>query len=378
MKLKRSRLLVVLALGSLIAGGGVSAASARASATSGASPRHQALSIASLTSSQLSTATQARPVLFPDSSYPTYPYDTNPAPHHPAPSHSPTLTPALRPPVRLTPPLEGVVTTSVAGWDTFTRHTAQLADNYVAVARNGGVLPSTWLLSAIRADDGAEPVIEILPNDPTTPVITLSSIARGRRDSWLLALKAQIAALKRPVVISFAPEPNGRWYSWGLQPKEFVAAYQHVHDVIGDGTATAPVTWMWQPSAINDQAESMPRQYWPGASFVDWVGLDGYYYVNRDSFGMRFSATLKVVKRFWRGPVIIGETGISPHVANGPADIANLFAGVAAHHLLGLIFFDIKQKCPAQGCGQFHGDFALQNEPSAWAAAYRTAVNGSW
>ena len=232
MKLKRSRSLVVLALGSLIAGVGVSVASARVSPTSGASHRHQALSIASLTSSQLSTAT-----------------------------------PALPPPVRLTPPVEGVVTTSVAG-DTFTHHTAQLADNYVAIARNGGVLPSNWLLSAIRADVGAEPVIEILPNDATTPVITLSSIVRGRRDSWLLALKAQIAALRRPVVVFFAPEPNGKWYSWGLQPKEFVAAYQHVHDVIGDGTAAAPVTWMWQPSAINDQAESMPRQYWPGASFV--------------------------------------------------------------------------------------------------------------
>ena len=178
-------------------------------------------------------------------------------------------------PVRLARPLEGVVTTSVADWDRFTGHTAQLADNYVAMARNGGVLPSRWLRSAIRADDGAEPVIEILPNDATTPVITLSSIARGQHDSWLLALKAQIAALGRPVVISFAPEPNGKWYSWGRQPKEFVAAYQHVHDIIRDGTGAAPVTWMWQPSAINQQAEPMPGQYrlyWPGARFVELGG----------------------------------------------------------------------------------------------------------
>ena len=96
-------------------------------------------------------------------------------------------------PVRLSRPLEGVVTTSVAGWDRFTGHTAQLADNYVAMARNGGVLPSRWLRSAVRADDGAEPVIEILPNDASTPVITLSSIARGQHDSWLLALKARSA-----------------------------------------------------------------------------------------------------------------------------------------------------------------------------------------
>ena len=284
-------------------------------------------------------------------------------------------------PVRLSRPLEGVVTTSVAGWDRFTGHTAQLADNYVAMARNGGVLPSRWLRSAVRADDGAEPVIEILPNDASTPVITLSSIAHGQHDSWLLALKAQITAVGRPVVISFAPEPNGKWYSWGQKPKEFVAAYQHVHDMIRDGTGAAPVTWMWQPSAINQQAETMPGQYrlyWPGARFVDWVGLDGYYYVNSDSFGLRFDATLKVVRRFWSGPVIIGETGISPHVADGSADIANLFAGVAANHLLGLIYFDIKQKCQVQGCGQFHGDFALQDEPPSWAAAYRTAVNRSW
>jgi hypothetical protein len=311
---------------------------------------------------------------------------TYPAPSprtYPAPPPSPTPPPgADLPPVsQLVPPLAGVVTQDVPGWDAMTASHAQLAVSYVSMAVP---LAPTFLHSVMRADDGAEPVIEIVPTSPGQPKLTLEQISGGTADTWLRELAAQIATLGRPVVVSFAPEANGSWYAWSNDAPGFVAAWQHVHQVIG----TSWVTWMWQMSATPTFSTSASA-WWPGSGVVDWVGLDGYLYAPGDSFSLRFTAALGAVERWWSGPVIIAETAVSPalNVATPPpppapgsqaAGITDLFNGVAADHLLGLIYFDLNV-CPPlpSGCGPFKQDFVLQNNPDA-VAAYRQAVSGSW
>jgi hypothetical protein len=235
-------------------------------------------------------------------------------------------------------------------------------------------LAPTFLHSVMRVDGSAEPVIEILPTSPGQPSLSLEEIAAGAADTWLTGLRSQITALGRPVVISFAPESNGHWYSWGQDPAGFVAAYRHVHDVIG----TTGVTWMWQVSARNpnDPATDDFTPYWPGPAVVDWAGLDGYYYYPTDTFHWRFTASLTELKGLWAGPVLIAESAVSPAVGDGAkmaADIADLFAGVADNQLLGLVYFNLK---PGGG-GFFHPDFTLQNYPAA-LAAYTKAVNAPW
>jgi hypothetical protein len=258
-------------------------------------------------------------------------------------------------------------------------------------------LAPTFLHSAMRTAAGATPVIEMAPAGfGDTTRLSLEQIATGQADSWLKAMRQQIDALGRPVVLSFAPEPNGAWYAWGLDPEGFKTAWQHVRQVIG----TADVTWMWQPSAVGPGGSRNPQTgklitddmagYWPGSGEVDWVGLDGYYYRASDTFASRFGsnttgalAELARPPISWAGPVIIGETAVSPFTGTGqavpdPAKIADLFAGVAANHLLGLIYFDLKPACPPQ-CQQdgIPRDFRLEKYPAA-LAAYVKAVHGSW
>lgn len=319
-------------------------------------------------------------VTYPAPSPATYPAPapaTYPAPSrtYPPPPPSPPKPPGwdLPPPAQLTPPLEGVVTTDVPAWDAATASRAQLAVSYVSMA---APLAPSFLHSVMRTDGSAEPVIEITPTAPGQPPLSLAQIAAGQADPWLRAMAAQIASLARPVVISFAPEPNGRWYAWGQQPAAFVQAWDHVHQVIGAGW----VTWMWQVSAHNatDPATQDPfAGYWPGSSEVDWVGLDGYYYQPGDSFALRFNATLAEAEANWAGPVIIAETAVSPGLGKGmAAAVADLFSGVAADHLLGLIYFDLNV-CPASGCGPYKQDFRLENSPAA-LAQFRQSVAGAW
>lgn len=318
----------------------------------------------------------------------TYPA---PATTYPAPPPSPTPPPGSDLPavVPLIPPIQGVVSPDVPAWNAMTGTTAELAVSYVSMAAS---LAPTFLHSAMRVAAGATPVIEMTPGAFGQTPLTLEQIASGQADTWLTAMRQQIDMLARPVVLSFAPEPNGTWYSWHTDPSGFKAAWQHVHQVIG----TADVTWAWQPSAVGPGGAHNPvtgklitddmAPYWPGAGEVDWVALDGYYYRSSDTFRSRFSGALAELAQppiSWTGPVIIGETAVSPFTGPGgtapdPAKITDLFAGVAANHLLGLVYFDLKPACPPQ-CQQdgIPRDFRLEKYPDA-LAAYVKAVHGSW
>jgi len=311
----------------------------------------------------------------PNRTYPA-PSRTYPAPttSYPPPPPSPTPPPGsdLPPPMKLTAPMTGAATTDLAAWDAATHSTAQLMVRYVSMA---SPLSPTFIHSALRVANGATPVIEILLRDSASTSgqgITLESVASGSQDAWLSQLRDQITAMGHPVILSFAPEPNGAWYTWGQDPGGFITAYRHVHTVVG----TNDVTWMWQPSASQSPPTTSTDDlghYWPGASYVDWVGLDGYYYVPGDSFEHRFAHSLAELATWWTGPVIIAETAVSPDTKNMPNDVTDLFDGVTRHHLLGLIYFDLKPVCPPE-CGQFHPDFRLESYPPA-LAAYVKAVS---
>jgi mannan endo-1,4-beta-mannosidase len=254
-----------------------------------------------------------------------------------------------------------------------TRSRAQLSVRYVSMARP---LAPSFLHSAMRTAAGATPVIEITPTAPGQPPVSLADIIAGNRDGWLKAFRNQVQALHRPVVVSFAPEPNGRWYSWGQDPAGFTAAYRHAHAIIG-GTDHW-VTWLWQVSARNpgDPATSDVRAYWPGGDVVNWAGLDGYYYLPADTFESRFGYTIREVQGWWGGPILIAETGASPATGHQAKDITDLFNGVYKYGLLGLIYFDLPPACPPQ-CGPFHPDVRLDNAPDA-LKAYIAAVSGAW
>ncbi len=205
---------------------------------------------------------------------------------------------------------------------------------------------------------GAETVLELQPRG-----VTLAQIAAGAEDSWLQNTFApDVVALSRAVTISFAPEMNGQWYAYGhgrATPADFVAAWQHIHSVVA-ATAAAPyVSWMWQPSAIHFTTPS-PKPYWPGAQYVDEIGLDGYYIFATDSFTTIFAKTIALIRSLTKKPIIIGETAVGPLSARQGAAIQNLFAGIHRYHLAGLVWFNIPQNR-----GRYHQDWRLQDHPLA-------------
>ena len=262
------------------------------------------------------------------------------------------------------------------------------ADSYVGVYRHGlpgnyagvtsmtkftGVRPnvvmyySGWLepfqtgFAQRAARHGAVPMVQIEPTN-----IKLSAITSGSYDTYLREYAIAVRSYGRGVIVGFGHEMNGHWYTWGTRqttPKAFIAAWRHVVQVFRS-VGAENVTWLWTVNIIDVKGGiPAPNRWWPGASYVTWVGIDGYYYKSSWKFAPLFGPTIKAIRSLTRDPVLISETGATA-AAGKAAKITDIFAGVRAYGLLGFVWYD------AQGVRDWRIDTA------AAAAALRSGAHG--
>jgi mannan endo-1,4-beta-mannosidase len=173
--------------------------------------------------------------------------------------------------------------------------------------------------------------------------INLAAIASGQYDAYLRSYASAVKAFGGQVILSFGHEMNGNWYTWGYQHTSatvFVAAWRHIVTVFRT-LGTRNVTWLWTVNIIDtlDNRIPVPAPWWPGSSYVNWVGIDGYYYSPSWTFASLFGPTIVAVRELTRDPILISETGAAPS-AGQPAKITDLFAGVQMYGLLGFVWYD--------------------------------------
>jgi hypothetical protein len=201
-------------------------------------------------------------------------------------------------------------------------------------------------------------VIPFLQIDPTDA--SIAAIADGTYDDYLRTYADSVRGFDHNVVIGFGHEMNAPWYSWGYRhvtPATFVAAWRHIVTLFRDDGADN-VTWVWTVQA--DEPGTRPiASWWPGAQYVTWVGIDGYYYRPTDTFGSVFGQTIDQVKAFTSKPVLLSETAVGPR-AGQIVKILNLFQGMVAYKTLGLVWFDV-----AQHGGIDRQDWRIEDSPQA-------------
>ncbi len=203
--------------------------------------------------------------------------------------------------------------------------------------------------------------VTLLQMDPT--YASIPAIAAGSYDRYLRAFADSVRAFGHPVVIGFGHEMNAAWYSWGyghVPARTFVAAWRHIVSLFRRQGA-GNVTWLW---TINqDLSTTGPiASWWPGAGYVTWVGIDGYYYRPSSTFATVFGQTIAQVRAFTGKPVLLSEAGVGPR-AGQSAKIQDLFAGMRQYQTLGLVWFDI-----AQHQGIYHQDWRIEDSRAAEAA----------
>ncbi|MEP7022250.1 MAG: glycosyl hydrolase [Actinomycetota bacterium] len=216
------------------------------------------------------------------------------------------------------------------------------------------------------ASHGALPLVQMDPTD-----IPLSRIAAGTDDAYLASFARKVARFGHPVVIGFGHEMNGYWYSWGYgnaRPADFIAAWRHIVTLFRQHGATN-VRWLWDVNSKSKRTGPV-HDWWPGARYVTWVGIDGYYYLPGENFANIFDPVIADIRRFTKDPILIGETAVGPQ-AGQIQGIRNLLAGVRAGHILGFVWFD-KNK---HG-GIYQQNWRLEDSPAA-VTAFRSALRGS-
>lgn len=250
---------------------------------------------------------------------------------------------------------------SYSGVKAFTSATGTRPD--VVMYYSGWFESFPLAFATTAADNGAVPLVQIDPTD-----ISVAAIAAGRYDGYLSAYAEAVRAYGHPVILSFGHEMNGPWYQWGYthtSSANFVAAWQHIvtlFRVLG----VRNVTWLWTINIVNNTQDGRippPASWWPGSSYVNWVGIDGYYLESSWQFDPLFGPTIAQVRALTDDPILIAETGVTP-AADQPAKIAGVFAGIHLYGLLGFVYFDATNY---QGL-----DFSLSG-PAAVAAFRRGA-----
>jgi mannan endo-1,4-beta-mannosidase len=211
----------------------------------------------------------------------------------------------------------------------------------VIVYYSGWLEPFRVGFATTVANDGAVSLVQLNPTHTS-----VAAIVAGRYDSYLRTYARAVRSYRHPVILSFGHEMNGYWYSWGSRhtsPAVFVAAWQHIVNVFR-AVGAKNVTWLWTINTIHKQTGvPSPGPWWPGNSYVNWVGIDGYFTNSSSVFASVFGPTIVNVRTLTHDPILITETAATP-VASQPAKIADLFAGIHLYGLLGFIWFDSDDK----------------------------------
>jgi beta-mannanase len=143
-------------------------------------------------------------------------------------------------------------------------------------------------------------------------------IAGGSLDPYLHRWARSLKKTGRPVFLRFSYEmnmTNMAWFAGGKNGSaaDFISAWRHLHDIFKQ-EGVKNVQWVWCPHADTQSPNyTNAMAYYPGDAYVDWIGLDGYYWGGpvgheKEAFD-RIFRTLYDQARNHQKPMMIAEIG---------------------------------------------------------------------
>jgi hypothetical protein len=202
-------------------------------------------------------------------------------------------------------------------------------------------------------------------------VVTPLDIAKGRGDSYLVRLNRRLARHDRPTYVRFLSEMNqaNNGYSAYTKsgrrkgPSHSTAAFRDawrraalilrggpvagidaklrklglpgVQGVLDGAELPRPqvaMAWVPQTRGSPDVPGNMPRAYWPGGRYVDWVGTDFY------SRFPRFDWLTQFYDSFRGKPFLFGEWALWG--ADDPGFVHRLYDWVRGHRRVRMLMYN--------------------------------------
>lgn len=151
-------------------------------------------------------------------------------------------------------------------------------------------------------------------------VTTYAKVLNGSQDALIRAAANALRAYRKPVLVRFAWEMNGWWFTWGGTKNPtgtagFIEVWRRVHDIFFAAGATN-VSWVWCVNWNNnpDRADNAGGRYYPGDAYVDWIAVDGFS-DSGETPEQLFGAFYR--EYGGRKPLMIAETAVTK--PDGPA-----------------------------------------------------------
>ncbi len=173
-----------------------------------------------------------------------------------------------------------VVTTFISWDDGFPTTACNIVKDY------GAVPQITW--------EPYRPSIDGNNCAPSAPY--LEDILAGKYDAYIHQFATDAKSYGGTVLLRFMHEMNGNWYVWsGFKngsfnggPKKVVRVWQYVVDKFR-GIGADNVKWVWCPHGPTGDVPTASwneiANYYPGDSYVDWLGFDQYNWYPDDPWG---------------------------------------------------------------------------------------------
>jgi glycosyl hydrolase family 26 len=164
-----------------------------------------------------------------------------------------------------------------------------------------------WNGSVTKADlaAGRIPLVNWEPHH-----IDFAKIIDGSLDATIVARARGAKALGQKFFLDFAAEMNGDEAWSGNNSTLYVGAYRHIHDIFVASGATN-VVWVWCPNVTDTEgANRTTMDYYPGDSYVDWTGVDGYNWGTKNGGWQSFQQVFKDIYPLLaakKKPIMIGE-----------------------------------------------------------------------
>ena len=154
-------------------------------------------------------------------------------------------------------------------------------------------------------------------------------ILNGSSDGQIARNARRLRRFGRPLLLRWGWEMNGSWYAWsaahnGDDASGYVRSWQRLHDIFREEGADN-VSWVWSPNWNDSPDEAWNRmdEYYPGDTYVDWVGVSGYN-LRRETPQTLFKPIYDAYTS--RKPLMITEVGAQDRGGRTKADWIDLFS----------------------------------------------------
>ena len=216
----------------------------------------------------------------------------------------------------------------------------------------------------------------------------LEQVLAGQYDAYIDQFARDAKAWGDEILLRFLHEFNGDWYTWGGNkngrenggPEKVKLVWKYVVDRFR-AIGAHNVKWIWCPHGktidVSEDAWNDLLNYWPGADYVDWLGMDAYNWYPKDpagnsrpyqSFEDCFSDVYHQLLALALKPVIIAEFGSGEFIKadiNKATWIRQSFARMKSEYpwIKLYTWFNIKKEL----------DWRVNSSPEA-LEAFRTAM----